>query len=569
MKPRNIIYIGESIFRFSVYLFIFIVALLAMTLCNGADVKPEAQPIIYVIDGLTRVSPDDVPARSDTIQLKSARNEYEPFQIVINGGNDGLKNVTVGASDLKSKDDSVIDSKNVYIYREHYLEVKTPSPKSPAKSGGWYPDALIPLIDPYKNVPLTGGRFQGMPFDVEAKKNQPLWVDIFVPANAKPGIYTGEIVISANNYPPKSVKYELKVWNFKLPDSPSLRSNFGGFGSRMAKGHNIEMNTKLFRTLEYRYSKAMAEHRLCPLIPSYLLPGINQDGSITVGANFAELKKWMEDFHITGFPLRLLGSDPTGKDRERARRYLQEMFKFLKSNGWGNLAYIYVLDEPNDAQAYEQLRLRAKLIHQAQPGIKVLCTEQPTPQKPEWGTLVGSVDIWVPLWPLFEENAIAERLSAGDEVWSYTALCQGERGKDTPFWQIDFPLLNYRVPMWISWRYGLKGILYWTTVYWEKAGDIWTNPHTYGEGRSVFNGEGMLFYPGKDVNLDGPVASMRLKQIREGFEDYEYLKLLADSGREAISEELAKKIGKSWTDWEKNPSELYKVREQIGELLSK
>jgi hypothetical protein len=276
----------------------------------------------------------------------------------------------------------------------------------------------------------------------------------------------------------------------------------------------------------------------------------------------------MESFHVTGFPVNLLGRDPSGKDRERNVKYLQAMFAYLKTNHWEKFAYIYVLDEPNDAAAYEQVRQRGGLIHEAQPGLKVLCTEQPTPENPAWGTLVGSVDIWVPLWTLFEEKAAAERLAASEELWSYTALCQGSKGRDTPYWQIDFPLLDYRIPAWMNWRHGVTGLLYWTTVYWPKVGDVWTNPATYGDDSNRFNGEGSLFYPGVDAGFAGPVASMRLKQIREGLEDYEYLKLLADRGQKELADKLARELAPSWTHWNDNPARLYAAREKIARLLT-
>ena len=120
----------------------------------------------------------------------------------------------------------------------------------------------------------------------------------------------------------------------------------------------------------------------------------------------------------------------------------------------------------------------------------------------------------------------------------------------------------------MSWRYGITGLLYWTTVYWQKAGDVWTNPATYGEGKHQFNGEGSLFYPGADAGIAGPVASIRLKQIREGLEDYEYLKLLADHGQKAVANEMAKRLAGSWTHWDDNPAHLYAAREEIARILS-
>jgi len=54
------------------------------------------------------------------------------------------------------------------------------------------------------------------------------------------------------------------------------------------------------------------------------------------------------------------------------------------------------------------------------------------------------------------------------------------------------------------------------------------------------NGDGFLLYPDKPIGYDGLVSSIRLEQAREGVEDYEYLRLLAErmasarsAGREA------------------------------------
>lgn len=509
-----------------------LVGALCLIVSGSGSLAAAAEPAMTVefFDGLTRIAPEALVPHTTAPALKAARNEFEPFQIVVRAGEEGLKGVNVEITDLRDEGGHVLSRRNLTLYREHYLQVAKPTPKS-KEGAGWYPDALVPFLNPIDGTPLRNARFAAAPFDVAPNHNQPVWVDLFAPKEAAPGNYSGTVTVTAQGQPAVTVPLRLTVWNFTLPDAPSMRSNFGGFGQRIAEAHQLKAGAPEFRALERRYAEAMAAHRLCPPIPNYLLPKVQPDGSIDPAETHAALKEWIEQLHVTGFPLNLQGRDPLGKDRERSVKYLQAMYAYLKTNGWEKLAYIYVLDEPNDAAAYEEVRQRAKLIHEAQPGVKVLCTEQPTPQKPDWGTLVGSVDIWVPLWPLFEEKAGAERLAAGEELWSYTALCQGEKGKDTPFWELDFPLLNFRIPAWISWRYGMTGLLYWTTVYWGKAGDVWTNPLTYNQ----FNGEGSLFYPGADAGFAGPVASMRLKQIREGMEDYEYLKLLAARAGQGLS----------------------------------
>jgi hypothetical protein len=541
---------------------------LLVTVSACAQALSQTQPgiVVFALDGLSRVRPHDSPGTSSVVTIKAARNEFEPFQIVVRAGTAPLKAVNVELSDLRGPGNQVIPRRHFTLYREHYLEVTRPSPKS-KEGAGWYPDALVPFLNPLDGKPITKARFIGAPFEVAPDSNQPVWVDVFVPKDTPPGDYTGTVTVTAQNQKSVSLPIKLTVWNFTLPDTPTMRSNFGDLDGRLVKLHHTKEESPEFRVLERRYAEATAAHRLCPPIPAYLMPEIKPDGSIDSSASQAQLKEWTDRFHVTGFPLNLIGGDPLGKDREHNLRYLQAIYAYLKKNGWEKYAYIYVLDEPNDAAAYEQVRKRGGFIHQAQPGIKVLCTEQPTPQDSAWGSLVGSVDIWVPLWTLFEERSATERFAAGEELWSYTALCQGEKGKDTPYWEMDFPLLDYRIPGWASWRYGITGLLYWTTVYWEKVEDPWTNPATYVEGTSVFNGEGSLFYPGADAGFAGPVVSMRLKQIREGLEDYEYLNLLARRGDKRFADECAHRLVTSWSQWNQDPADLYALREQIAKKL--
>ena len=529
----------------------------------------QAQPAmqVFTLDGLRRVRPQDAPLASSSVSIKAARNEYEPFQVVVRAGSNGLKGVSMELTDLRGARGHAVSRRQIALYREHYIQVTKASPKS-KEGAGWYPDALIPFLNPIDGRPVSQARFLAVPFDVAPGFNQPVWVEVFVPGDTPAGQYSGTLKVTAQGREAVTVPVQLTVWDFRLPDVPAMRSNFGGFGGRLAKAHHLEDSSPDFRPLERRYAEALAAHRLCPPIPGYLMPHARPDGSIDASETHAALKEWVQTFHVTGLPLSLVGGEPLGKDRERNFKHLQALHTYLKTNGWDKLSYIYVLDEPNDAAAYEEVRQRARLIHQAQPGLKVLCTEQPTPQEAAWGTLVGSVDIWVPLWTLFEPQAAAQRLAAGEELWSYTALCQGETGKDTPYWEMDFPLLDFRLPAWMSYRYGLTGLLYWTTVYWEKVGDVWTNPATYGEGPVVFNGEGSLFYPGADAGFAGPVVSMRLKQIREGLEDYEYLNLLARRGDKVFADDCARRLAASWTQWNENPDALYAVREEMARRLS-
>jgi hypothetical protein len=410
--------------------------------------------------------------------------------------------------------------------------------------------------------PLKNARFVALPCEVKAGKNQPFWVDVFVPKDAAAGIYNGKVTVTAENLAPVTVPVELKVYDFALPDTPTVQSEFGGMGGAAA-AHKMKPNDEAWRPIEMRYLEACAAHRITPQIPSYMRPKANPDGTLDTATTHVDLKAYMERLHVNAISVPFSAyKDPLNESRDKTKKFLDYYYQYLKQNGWEKGNYIYILDEPNDEKAYQQVRDRAALVHEANKALRVLCTEQTLSSNPKWGTLVGAVDIWVPLWPLHDEKTAAERLAAGEALWSYTALCQGK--DPSPWWEIDFPVLNYRVPLWINWRCRMTGLLYWSMVHWKDVKDVWTEPLTCYK---KYNGEGSLFYPGADAGFDGPVASIRLKNTREGMEDYEYMQILSDLGERAFVDEVVRGVGRSWFDWEKDPAKLYAARARLAQKI--
>jgi hypothetical protein len=550
----------------------FSTGILLLAACRSPATEPSMS--VYVVDEFARVRPSDVPDPKRAALLCAARNEYAPFQIIVRAGTNGLKRVHAAAGPLVPKRGRAIPADRITLYREHYIEVKKLSPKSKG-STGWYPDALIPFLDPRTHKPPLDARFTAAPFDIAPDSNQPLWVDVFTPRNATPGEYTGTITITATGVRPHRVPIKLTVWDFTLPETPSMRTHFGDAdvnplfrAPQSTAWAGLEEAGQ--RASQTAYAELIAAHRICSPIPPFLMPRVNADGSIDPEPTDTALQQWIERFHITGFPLWFLSTDGrecqgdlVGADRERNSRYLRSMYTYLRAHHWDKMAYIYVADEPSSREAYNHVRTRSKFVREVVPGLKVLCTRGPQVRPPpSWGTLEGSVDIWVPLWPSFEEAAVKKCLSVGEEIWSYTALCQGRQ--DTPFWELDFPLLNYRIPMWISWRFGITGLLYWSTMNWTPTQDVWTNPVTYGD---QYNMEGSLLYPGADAGVQGFITSIRLKQIREGLEDYEYFMILAQRRSRLAADDVVKKVARSWQDWDDDARHLVEARAEIARLI--
>jgi hypothetical protein len=180
------------------------------------------------------------------------------------------------------------------------------------------------------------------------------------------------------------------------------------------------------------------------------------------------------------------------------------------------------------------------------------------------------VDIWCPLFCLHDPETATKRLALGESIWTYTALCQGK--EPSPWWHIDYPLLNYRVPAWMAWHCHMTGLLYWGGMsHWTQVDDPWTDGRTYGRNRGekgpIYNGEGTIVYPARPVGYDGIVASLRLKALRDSIEDYEYLAILERKGLRAEAEKIVLPLTDSFFRWDPSPRKYQEARAKLAALI--
>jgi hypothetical protein len=499
------------------------------------------------------------PGPAHSIRLSAARNEYEPARVVVTAGSVSLHDVNASAGPLVGPGKRHIAGSNLRLYREHYLNIDAPSPRSTA-APGWYPDPLLPFADPVTGRPITKAQFRGAPFEVEAGMSQGIWVDVYVPRNTQAGEYRGEITVTCSGKTLARVPLSLTVFDFTLPQTFALRSNFGSLENRLADGLGMDMSSQEFTRVEDMYIDTLLAHRLQPGTLGRIWPEWSPENGIDDSRSGQRLRKMVRDRHINSLmvPFRYWG------EPEKCTAYLAAMQSYLAREGFLGLSYIYMLDEPNTAEQYETVRQQGQLIREAAPGIKRLCTEQTLTQDPAFGDLNGAVDIWCPLWGLYDEKTARERQALGEQMWSYTALCQGD--EKNPFWEIDFPPIVYRSPFWASWRYDLRGMLYWSSIWWKDPATAWGRP-LYGEGDEKYWGEGILLYPGKPAGIAGPVPSIRLKLIREGMEDFEYMALAEKAAGKEKVDRLVSSLARSFTDWNRHPDAYMRARTELAKLI--
>jgi hypothetical protein len=138
-----------------------------------------------------------------------------------------------------------------------------------------------------------------------------------------------------------------------------------------------------------------------------------------------------------------------------------------------------------------------------------------------------------------------------------------------PSYVVDAPAMSHRIMEWLTFRYRVGGELYYNTVEgYAKGLDPWKSQLLFSG-----NGDGTLFYPGRPDVIGGtsdiPVASIRLALIREGLEDYEYLKLYAQAAGQKQADALAASIAGKTYQWEHDPARLMAARHRMAEAIDR
>ena len=565
----------------------YVILALILTSCNIAvEGQPEVK--LTAISSMERVGQDDPFIGDDNVIIKSAKNEYESFQVVVRAMSKPVRVVDAQLSELKNNDHT-INAENFTLYRPEYVRVRRSSPRAQLPPG-LYADPLVPFINPITNEPIephrhvrkqwpgpmvpSGYEMYGVPFDLWKEQNQPIWVDVYVPKETPAGEYTGVFTVYLEDMPEQwgevseqvttkevTISVALTVWNFTLPDEATCRNHFGGLDGIPQK-FNVKHDSEEYKEIEKRYNSIYTEHRINPPFPHRIMPEMKEDGSLNiVPEKHEELVRFMKEYKVADFEIPRIPLwsviDPhrefTASDKEKVFNFYRDYSSYVKDNGWDKRAYIYLYDEPNTHECYQRINELSAVIREAAPDLKILVVEQTYTQDKSWPDISEAVDIWCPLFGFIDGESTKAMIDEGDEVWSYTALSQrapyyhpqyeAVKDYDSPYWHIDALLMAHRTPTWMNYQYGINGILYWSLN--NEVLDTWNNP-VFSHFGEHFNGGGYFIYPGVPCGIDGPIGSIRLKNVRESMEDYEYLKLYEElTGREAVLK-VVSEVAPNW-----------------------
>lgn len=214
----------------------------------------------------------------------------------------------------------------------------------------------------------------------------------------------------------------------------------------------------------------------------------------------------------------------------------------------------YLFDEPftiglggDEASRVARINTRAQELHTKAPNVRALVTMYYRPD-------VKGVDIYAPVFEHFERHDFSK-----GESWGYvscmTTSCRiVGKLSGTPGMAVELPPVYRKAFYWVGYKYNLKALLYYATNYGfvgYKTGNGY-QIEAFGQ-----NGDGTLL--GELSSGEGPVATLRMKELREASFDIEYLKW----DKADVSD-----LVKSTREWDKDINKYYLKRKEIGERLN-
>ncbi len=544
------------------------------------------------------------------VTLKAARNEFVAFQVVVEADRP-VSDIRVRFDSLRGPDGKIIAGKHVAMFKAWYMHVlkKSTGYQKTSLGVGWYPDALMPVPAGRPlafNIPDARNRIG------PSQRNQTVWVDVYVPRDrrdAPPGAYTGQLAVS---WPggSRTLTVTLEVWDFALPDEIHCKGDiWNGTLSRMTPER------------ELLYYQMMHRHRLQPGV-CYYQPKVLTEGTkvkIEWGPYDRRIMKYLDGtaftnehgywgpgyglpiehivlpFHDKGWPWTKAAVGTPEFEAvwvETARQVKAHFDADPRRRKVRKVVFLGGLDESYNEKAYEKMRYYCDLLRK---GIGQGWFQYRIDGGYSWKameSLKDHVDLWVCHTIGFDEKKMAHFREQGVEPWFYGPMIYERWGNascgSNTFTDLD--LLTSRGIGWVAWKYKC-GYCQWEfdAVFHDKkqiwkrhqAGDKdWWEAMNVSFSRNKYNGSGLLIYRGTKemTGSTDPVASIRLKAHRRGFQDYEYFWLLAQAGQgdkaDAMVDEIVhgKPFGRASLRkteiWKNNPEAWDAVRVRVGEMLS-
>ena len=442
-------------------------------------------------------------------------------------------------SSLKSDTGAEIPAENIEVYNEFYVYVQRGTAPGSTRPAGWYPDALIP-----QNLSAEYGENK-----ISAGENQGIWITIQTEKNTPAGNYSGNFTLNADDKS-LTIPVTVDVWDFTVPDEVHARNSFYLYQDELSNGQFDSTKESYQKYVDYFLDYRISTTEIVSL-------DYNTEDWVE------QVKKYAADPRVTSYNVHGDG------------HYGMTLLKALIENSTPELnlvdkAFFYLYDEPYSmmdtatqgyydkidelialADSYTDEELAQYGLTKADiEGVEVLITMTASINTIEglrtYCALASDFDTEEQRqqYETYRKNAYTGKNNelAGTDygtTWWYVCVHPYD---PYPNLNIDMDLSAARVLSWMQYDYDIEGLVYWgmmtyfsTATRFDEEGQQPVN--IYEQSNGVFagaNGDGYLAYPGAKYGTDDPMPTMRLMELRDGFEEYEFLYLLEDLVDQAL-----------------------------------
>lgn len=479
------------------------------------------------------------------LEFNGMRNEVTNTQLMVKAGAT-ISNYNLRMSELHSAQGYRIGPECFDVKVEKYIYVNDTTYEEDRTGWlgtGWYPDALVPL-----NKIISSGEN-----NITSGNQQGFWINLNISKYAKPGIYEGHSVLTlgSDQY---DIPVSVTVSDGVIPDELNCRTYVGLWEEQIENECGEGFTNK---HMVRQYYDFMVDYGINP-------EGVRNEDRLNSPTQFAE--RFANEIAFNGkINTYRLPTDGTYDNLYAYLKALIDKNKEVWDNGehvsFFDKIIIYTVDEPDqpDNKDIPKKWAEAKTMLQTFKDVtndlknagylsmyptlldSLLDMRYITPFNCEYKKITGgSYGLWNHYPDLLNETYLdtpcptfkyldvtSERevyQTRFDHLWFYGCMLPT---LPYPSYHMDTSLVGQRLIKWMQYRYDIEGELYWCSNYFLKNSegnprDVWTDPISWGD----IAGDGQLVYPGKRYDVFGPLPSIRLENIRNAIEDFEYFLLI-------------------------------------------
>ena len=290
------------------------------------------------------------PIWTGDVKLSGASNEFVAFQVAVESESP-VKDIAVAVDQplfAECKLPPVFQKTGaVQLYREWMV----PDDKDTSATRPWYPDPLIPLNGTFDLPAADNG--------VPHQKVQPVFVDIYIPHGAAPGVHHGSIAVRAGGRLLRNIGVDVDVLPVTLPDNLNFIVDLNAY-SGVNGGYDIRRGTPEYRTLLQAYHRVAHLNRANLDILGYSHSGTTEPDQTPplLGEGAATKVESWKDWDAHYGPLV---SGSAFADLPRASVPVPIIYLALFENWPGDLRQTYkwnIPEHPQTTAEYQQLIAR-------------------------------------------------------------------------------------------------------------------------------------------------------------------------------------------------------------------